>query len=207
LETAEADEVDIDDRENLPKKCGGWAGLECPQGFICDHASHAADAFGSCVLPILAPHRGRALIANPAAGFPKQCGGFAGIQCPRGFLCSVTSEIADDFGTCVLGIRGARGRAVRKSSAVQQAKCGGIAGLPCPTGFVCQTPPGTFDAFGTCVAASASSLRINEAEYSDIAQIDMPCQPDFTPLECAAFKVSKSLIEFIAWLDRARKGQ
>lgn len=72
--------------QDPPVTCGGFGGIECPEGLSCiddpnddcDPANGGADCSGICVDP-------------PA---PEFCGGFANLQCPEGFEC--TDDPNDD---------------------------------------------------------------------------------------------------------------
>ncbi|MBI5046736.1 hypothetical protein HZC07_03320 [Candidatus Micrarchaeota archaeon] len=75
---------------NPPKKyqCGGIAGLNCPQGYVCIVTDDGvADAIGNCV---------------PANEIEKTCGGVAGIKCPIGYICEINNTNSSDAaGKCI----------------------------------------------------------------------------------------------------------
>ena len=125
-----------------PVVCGGFGGLECPDGQVCVDDPNddcdpkdAADCGGICVPPEPAP-----------------CGGFGGFECPEGQVCvddpnddCDPKDAADCIGICEPA----------------PAACGGFGGLECPKGQACVDDPnddcdpdnGGYDCIGVCEPA------------------------------------------------------
>lgn len=118
----EAEQVSARDVVDGPVVCGGFGGLECPDGQVCvddpnDNCDpkYGADCGGLCVLPD-----------------PEPCGGFGGFECPEGQVCvddpdddCDPKDSADCIGICEPAA----------------AACGGFGGLECPQGQACVDDP------------------------------------------------------------------
>jgi hypothetical protein len=110
-----------------PIACGGFAGLECPDGLVCtddpgddcDPQNGGADCGGIC---------------EPAP--PAFCGGFAGIACPEGQVC------VDDPGDDCDPKNGGADCGGICEPAPEVTPCGGFANISCPKGQVCVDDPG-----------------------------------------------------------------
>lgn len=133
--------------------CGGFGGLECPDGFTCvDDPNDGCD-----------PDNGGADCGGICVEEPQSCGGFAGLTCGEGQYCHYDAQLqcgaADHLGECrdlpqvcievfapVCGCDGntygnsckanAAGTSVAHegecNTEPEPALCGGFAGLECP---------------------------------------------------------------------------
>jgi len=65
--------------------CGGFAGIQCPQGYDCKLAGNYPDASGTC---------------RKSKSEGKMCGGIAAIACPQGYSCQLAGNYPDAAGKC-----------------------------------------------------------------------------------------------------------
>ncbi|MBS3062946.1 MAG: hypothetical protein J4203_03665 [Candidatus Diapherotrites archaeon] len=163
--------------------CGGIAGIECEEDFVCQYGGNNPDAAGTCV---------KAEEERPPAEEGEFCGGIAGIPCEAGFECQLQGDYPDAGGTCVDVF------ARPPKPAQEGERCGGFDSRSCDVGLVCETsagPPGSLDMdTGSCVklpnqpdTEGCTLMRnVNTGEVACFGCGRSICSdpsPDFQPLE------------------------
>src|SRR5262245_22950369 len=86
----------------------------------------------------------------------KQCGGFAGLQCDKGYKCVITATHPDAMGTCQKSADSST-QPPKPPRAPVRKQCGGFAGLQCDKGYKCVITATHPDAMGTCEKSDESS--------------------------------------------------
>jgi hypothetical protein len=129
------------------KKCGGFAGIQCPAGSNCKLKGNFPDAPGVCQKP-------------KAGDVGALCGGSAGLQCKAGLVCKFLSSSSSGPPPGTMGMPAPRKGTCQESDSnprpgEEGGICGGIAGFACDPGLTCKmTGPSHPDQAGKCIKSS-----------------------------------------------------
>ena len=111
--TSAPEDGESDDELRRGKVCGGFAGIQCPDGQVCKLTAQHPDATGRCGAPGPGDEGGI-------------CGGIAGFQCKDGLHCKMTRRHPDASGKCI-----------RPQAGEEGGSCGGFGDVQCQAGLVC----------------------------------------------------------------------